>query len=106
MKETEFLNIKNMTKEEIKNYIENDIPKMNIHNKLYIYDTVGSILFRNKWETVWKMFDTSSKEINLEFIKVLHFTNLYNIKEKTDITNIMFQKVLNLLVNDSNSKRL
>tara|TARA_Y100000768_G_scaffold382049_1_gene361722 strand:- start:110 stop:430 length:321 start_codon:yes stop_codon:yes gene_type:complete len=106
MNETGFLNIKNMTKEEIKNFIENDIPKMNLNHKLYIYEAVGSILFRNKWETVWKMFDTSSQEINLEFIQVLCFTNLYNIKEKTDIFNIIFQKVLNLLVNDPLSKRL
>ena len=52
------------------------------------------------------MFDTSSQEINTQFTQVLHFTNLYNIEEKTDIVNIMFQTVLNLLVNDSNSKKL
>lgn len=106
MNETIFLNIKNMTKEEIKNFIENNIAKMNIHNKLYIYDAVGSLLFRNKWESVWKIFDTSSQEISLEFTQVLYFTNLYNVKEKTDIVNIIFQKVLNLLVNDPLSKRL
>lgn len=106
MDENEFVNIQIMTKEEIKNFIENDIPKMNLNHKLYIYDAVGSILFKNKWEILWKMFDTSSQEINLEFTQVLCFTNLYNIKEKTDIVNIIFQKVLNLLVNDPLSKRL
>lgn len=106
MDENEFINIQIMTKEEIKNFIKNDIPKMNLNHKLYIYDAVGSILFRNKWETVWKMFDTSSQEINTQFIQILHFTNLYNIEEKTDIVNIMFQTVLNLLVNDPLSKRL
>ena len=39
-------------------------------------------------------------------MQILHFTKLYNLKEKTDIVNIMFRTVLNLLVNDSNSKRL
>ena len=52
------------------------------------------------------MYDTSSQKINLEFLQVLHFTNLYNINEKTDIVNIIFQTVLNLLVNDPHSKRL
>ena len=106
MDENEFVNIQIMTKEDIKNFIKNDIPKMNLNHKLYIYDAVGSILFRNKWEPIWKMYDTSSQKINLEFLQVLHFTNLYNINEKTDIVNIIFQIVLNLLVNDHYSKRL
>tara|TARA_B100000927_G_C16146913_1_gene341725 strand:- start:46 stop:366 length:321 start_codon:yes stop_codon:yes gene_type:complete len=106
MDENKFVDIQIMIKEKIKNFIENNIPKMNLNHKLHIYDAVGSILFRNKWELVWKMYDTSSQEINLEFAQVLHFINLYNIKEKTDIVNIIFQKVLNLLVNDPNSKRL
>ena len=106
MDSTEFNNIKNMTLNNVEKFIKNDIPKMNLNHKLYIYDTLGLILFRNKWETVWKIFDTSSKKENQEFIQILHFTKLYNLKEKTDIVNIMFQTVLNLLVNDSNSKRL
>ena len=57
MDEIEFSYIQIMTKEEIKNFIKNDIPKMNLNHKLYIYDAVGSILFRNKWETVFKMFN-------------------------------------------------
>ena len=72
MDENEFVNIQIMTKEDIKNFIKNDIPKMNLNHKLYIYDAVGSILFRNKWEPIWKMYDTSSQKINLEF----HFISI------------------------------
>ena len=43
--------------------------KMNLNHKLYIYDTLGLILFRNKWETVWKIFDTSSKKENQNLCK-------------------------------------
>ena len=43
-----------MTRNNIEKFIKNDIPKMNLNHKLYIYDTLGLILFRNKWETVWK----------------------------------------------------
>ena len=106
MDEIEFSNIQTIIEDDIKKFIKNDIPKMNLNHKLYIYDAIGLILFRNKWETVFKMFDTSSKKINKEFVQVLHFTNLYNIKEQTDIVNFMFRTVLNLLVNDSNSKKL
>lgn len=104
MDEFEFSNIQTEAKDDIKKFIKNDIPKMNIKHKLYIYDATGSILFKNKWETLWKMFDTSSKIINAEFIQVLQFIKLYNTEEKADIINIIFQTVLNSLVNDQNSK--
>tara|TARA_B100000575_G_C23006514_1_gene579891 strand:+ start:722 stop:1036 length:315 start_codon:yes stop_codon:yes gene_type:complete len=100
------MNTNNLTFENINEFINIDIPKMNINHKLYIYETIGIILFNNKWDNLYKMFDTSSKEVNIKFLQVLQVINLYSIEQINYIINIIFQKILNLLINNPNNKNL
>ena len=102
----EFSIIKNKAKEAINVFIINDIKQLDINYKLYIYDVVGSILFKNKWEKTVKMFDTSSKKECIKFLQILQIINIYSREEKTDIVNIIFQTVLNLLVDDPTIKNI
>ena len=91
----------------LKNCIKWKLPNC-INHKLYVYDTVGCILFGtlDKWEPPFKMFDTSSKKEYIVFTGILELISDYNKEEQEDILNFIFVEVFGSLLCDSNVKYL
>jgi len=85
-----------------------DTMPINVPHILYIYDEVGKILFNNNigWKSPIKIFNTTTKEECSTFLSWVLIINLYNIDEKTQIFNFIFQEVFKSLNNSSNIEHL
>lgn len=68
----------------------------NKNELLYLYNKLGSVLFKEKWNT-YKLFDTSTEVYPSIFTALMLMTKNLTIKDKNIIINFVFSETVKRL---------
>ena len=75
-----------------------DILKLpnNKNELLYLYNKLGSVLFKEKWDT-YKLFDTSTEVYPSIFTAIMLMTKNLSVQDKSIIINFVFSETVKRL---------
>ena len=68
----------------------------NKNELLYLYNKLGSVLFKEKWDT-YKLFDTSTEVYPSIFTAIMLMTKNLSVKDKSIIINFVFSETVKRL---------